>query len=82
MNTNYMYRGRVIPELMNRGGELTCDNSYCACISCFDCINYPTGVVDEIKQDYLRGIEYDEQLSESIERVSECGYYGEGKEMD
>ena len=48
-----LYQGKIVPELIQEGKELTCDNSYCSAIQCVECINYPGIEVDEIKHDYL-----------------------------
>ena len=48
-----IYHGKIVPEPINQGGPMNCDNSYCVNIHCTECINYPSGDIAILKHDYL-----------------------------
>jgi len=54
MNTETrLYRGKEIPVQVKKGEPMSCENSLCDNIACWNCINYSTGKVHQIKLDYL-----------------------------
>ena len=63
------YGGKVVPDLMDKGGEMSCNNSYCSGVSCLDCINFPSELVDEIFQSYKREKNRNEFISRYVEQL-------------
>ena len=48
-----LYEGKVVPEMVSYEHIWDCGNVYCSHIKCEDCILYPTGEANVVKEDYL-----------------------------
>lgn len=64
-----LYKGKVIPPQKALVKEMNCGTSNCQGISCYDCINFPTTAIIEIKDEYLMEKDIDEYISEGLERL-------------
>lgn len=53
------YEGLIVPEKVQPDEEMSCHNSICHGVDCNECINFPTGLIKEVFDNYNREKNWD-----------------------